>query len=140
MPEQSEIKLHALDYWQVLRNRFPVIMLIFFLVFMTALVIAYLRPSEYLGRVQLQVQREANELEVFRETGAMGPSASAPKWPPESTSDARPFPSSLPLGGRGRPRSFGCGPGAHPARRAMARAISRRSPHPGPPREKPRAR
>ncbi len=68
MPEQSEIKLHALDYWQVLRNRFPVIMLAFFLVFMTALVIAYLRPNEYLGKVQLQVQRQANELEVFRET------------------------------------------------------------------------
>ena len=72
MPEQSEIKLHALDYWQVLRNRFPVILLAFFLVFMTALVIAYLRPSEYLGKVQLQVQREANELEVFRETGSIG--------------------------------------------------------------------
>jgi len=71
MSEQSEIKLHALDYWQVLRNRFPVIMLAFFLVFMTALVIAYLRPNEYLGRVQLQVQREANELEVFRETGSI---------------------------------------------------------------------
>ncbi|MCP4849595.1 MAG: polysaccharide biosynthesis tyrosine autokinase [Verrucomicrobiaceae bacterium] len=77
MPEQSEIKLHALDYWQVLRNRFPVIMLAFFLVFMTALVIAYLRPSEYLGRVQLQVQREANELEVFRETGAIADNANA---------------------------------------------------------------
>jgi capsular exopolysaccharide synthesis family protein len=77
MPEQSEIKLHALDYWQVLRNRFPVIMLAFFLVFMTALVIAYLRPSEYLGRVQLQVQREANEMEVFRETGSIADTGTA---------------------------------------------------------------
>ncbi|MFP6873726.1 MAG: polysaccharide biosynthesis tyrosine autokinase [Verrucomicrobiales bacterium] len=77
MPEQSEIKLHALDYWQVLRNRFPVIMLAFFLVFMTALVIAYLRPSEYLGRVQLQVQREVSELEVFRETGSVADASEA---------------------------------------------------------------
>ncbi len=77
MPEQSEIKLHALDYWQVLRNRFPVVMLAFFLVFMTALVIAYLRPSEYLGKVQIQVQREANELEVFRETGSIVDAGSA---------------------------------------------------------------
>jgi len=77
MPEQSEIKLHALDYWQVLRNRFPVVMLAFFLVFMTALVIAYLRPSEYLGRVQLQVQRQASELEVFRETGSVADTADA---------------------------------------------------------------
>jgi capsular exopolysaccharide synthesis family protein len=77
MPEQSEIKLHALDYWQVLRNRFPVIMLAFFLVFMTALVIAYLRPNEYLGKVQLQVQRQANELEVFRETGSIADTGNA---------------------------------------------------------------
>ena len=77
MPEQSEIKLHALDYWQVLRNRFPVIMLAFFLVFMTALVIAYLRPNEYLGKVQLQVQRQANELEIFRETGSIADTGNA---------------------------------------------------------------
>ncbi len=72
MSEQSEIKLHALDYWQVVRNRYGVILLAFFLVFMTAVVIAYLRPSEYLGKVQLQVQREASDLEIFRETGAVG--------------------------------------------------------------------
>ena len=69
MSEQSEIKLHALDYWQVVRNRYGVILLAFFLVFMTALVIAYLRPSEYLGKVQLQVERVGKDLEVFPTTG-----------------------------------------------------------------------
>ncbi|MEC7862610.1 MAG: Wzz/FepE/Etk N-terminal domain-containing protein, partial [Verrucomicrobiota bacterium] len=72
MAKQSETKLHALDYWQVVRNRYSVILLTFFLVFMTAMVIAYLRPPEYLGRVQIQVQREARDLEVFRETGTVG--------------------------------------------------------------------
>ena len=72
MAKQSETKLHALDYWQVARNRYAVILLTFALVFMTALVIAYLRPSEYLGRVQIQVQREARDIEVFRETGSVG--------------------------------------------------------------------
>ena len=72
MAKQSETKLHALDYWQVVRNRYSVILLTFFLVFMTAMVIAYLRPPEYLGRVQIQVQREARDLELFGETGTVG--------------------------------------------------------------------
>ena len=35
MNEQNnnEVKLHALDYWQVIRNRYGVILLAFFLVF-----------------------------------------------------------------------------------------------------------
>ena len=36
--DNKEIKLHALDYWQVIRNRYGVILLAFFLVFMTATV------------------------------------------------------------------------------------------------------
>ena len=72
MAKQSETKLHALDYWQVVRNRYTIILLTFALVFLTALVIAYLRPSEYLGRVQIQVQREARDIEVFRDTGSVG--------------------------------------------------------------------
>ena len=72
MAKQSETKLHALDYWQVARNRYNVILLTFLLVFLTAMVIAYLRPSEYLGRVQIQVQREARDIEVFRDTGSVG--------------------------------------------------------------------
>ena len=62
MPETNhEIKLHALDYWQVVRNRYGVILLAFFLVFMTATVITYMMPKEYLGRVTLQIKRDAKE-------------------------------------------------------------------------------
>ena len=32
----QESKLHMLDYWQVLRNRYGIILLAFFLVFLTA--------------------------------------------------------------------------------------------------------
>ncbi len=72
MSDQTEIKLHALDYWQVIRNRYGVILLTFFLVFMCAVVIAYLRTSEYLGKVQIEVQRQATDGETFRETGKVG--------------------------------------------------------------------
>ena len=63
----SEVKLHALDYWQVVRNRYGVILLAFFLVFMTAAVITYIMPREYLGRVRLQIQPVSQEYEVFRD-------------------------------------------------------------------------
>jgi succinoglycan biosynthesis transport protein ExoP len=62
--DNKEIKLHALDYWQVIRNRYGVILLAFFLVFMTATVITYMMPKEYLGRVTLQINREAKD-DVF---------------------------------------------------------------------------
>ena len=63
----SEVKLHALDYWQVVRNRYGVILLAFFLVFMTAAVITYIMPREYLGRVRLQIQPYSTDYEVFRD-------------------------------------------------------------------------
>ena len=62
--DNQEIKLHALDYWQVVRNRYGVILLAFFLVFMTATVITYMMPKEYLGRTTLQIHREAKD-DVF---------------------------------------------------------------------------
>lgn len=64
---QSEARLHALDYWQVIRNRYGVILLAFFLVFMTAVVITYMLPNQYLGRVQLQVKRNLMDKEIFAE-------------------------------------------------------------------------
>ena len=43
---QSEAHLHAIDYWQVIKNRYGVILLTFLLVFMTALVITYVMPKK----------------------------------------------------------------------------------------------
>ena len=54
---QSEAKLHALDYWQVIRNRYGVILLSFFLVFMTAAVVTAIMPKKFAGKVMLEVER-----------------------------------------------------------------------------------
>ena len=54
-----EIKLHALDYWQVVRNRYGVILLAFFLVFMTATVITCMMAKEYLRRVSVQINKDS---------------------------------------------------------------------------------
>ena len=73
MSEQnSELKLHALDYWQVIRNRYGVILLAFFLVFMTAAVITYMMPKQYIGKVQLQIHQSSETWQIFNDGGGAG--------------------------------------------------------------------
>ena len=67
MEENSENKLHALDYWQVIRNRYGVILLAFLLIFSTAAVITYIIPKEYPGRVQLELNGEDQRVKVGRD-------------------------------------------------------------------------
>ena len=55
--QPSEARLHALDYWQVIRNRYGVILLSFFLVFMTAAVVTAIMPKKYPGRVLMEIER-----------------------------------------------------------------------------------
>ena len=52
----SEASLHAIDYWQVAKNRYGVILLTFLLVFMTALVITYVMPKKYESTAVVQVR------------------------------------------------------------------------------------
>lgn len=52
----SEVTLHAIDYWQVIKNRYGVILLTFLLVFMTALVITYVMPKRYESKAVVQVR------------------------------------------------------------------------------------
>ncbi|MFT4548086.1 MAG: succinoglycan biosynthesis transport protein ExoP [Pseudoalteromonas tetraodonis] len=70
--DNKEVKLHALDYWQVIRNRYGVILLAFFLVFMTATIITYMMPKEYLGRTTLQINREAKDDVFYQNNSAKG--------------------------------------------------------------------
>lgn len=53
---QSETLLHAVDYWQVIKNRYGIILLTLLLVFMTAAVITYLMPRKYESQALLQVK------------------------------------------------------------------------------------
>lgn len=52
----SEASLHAIDYWQVIKNRYGVILLTFLLVFMTALVITYVMPKKYESKAVVEVK------------------------------------------------------------------------------------
>lgn len=66
----SEASLHAFDYWQVLKNRYGVILLTFLLIFMTAAVITYVLPKKYESVVVLQVNPSVQEIDPLG--GALG--------------------------------------------------------------------
>ena len=51
----NEASLHAIDYWQVLRNRYGIILLTFLLVFLTAAVITRVMPRKYSSTAVVQV-------------------------------------------------------------------------------------
>ncbi len=66
----SEASLHAVDYWQVLRSRYGVILLTFLLIFMTAAVITYVLPKKYESSALLQVNHSYIQLDPLN--GAAG--------------------------------------------------------------------
>ena len=51
----NEANLHAIDYWQVLRNRYGIILLTFLLVFLTAAVITRVMPKKFSSTAVIQV-------------------------------------------------------------------------------------
>ena len=55
-PQQNEAALHAVDYWQVIRNRYGIILLTLLLVFMTAAVITYVMPKKYESEATIEVK------------------------------------------------------------------------------------
>ncbi|MEM0895415.1 MAG: polysaccharide biosynthesis tyrosine autokinase [Verrucomicrobiota bacterium] len=63
----NEVKLHALDYWQVIRNRYGIILLTFALVFLTATIVTSLLPKQYSGRSQLEIERKSTARDYYGE-------------------------------------------------------------------------
>ena len=55
-PIANEATLHAVDYWQVIKNRYGVILLTLLLVFMTASVITYVMPKKFESTATVQVK------------------------------------------------------------------------------------
>jgi succinoglycan biosynthesis transport protein ExoP len=54
--QHHEAALHAVDYWQVIRNRYGIILLTLLLVFMTAAVITYVMPKKYESEATIEVK------------------------------------------------------------------------------------
>lgn len=62
---QSEAALHAVDYWQVIKNRYGVILLTLLLVFMTAAVITYVMPKKFESTALIEVKPRGRLLSPF---------------------------------------------------------------------------
>jgi succinoglycan biosynthesis transport protein ExoP len=58
-PQQNEASLHAVDYWQVIKNRYGIILLTLLLVFMTAAVITYVMPKKYESEATIEIKSRA---------------------------------------------------------------------------------
>ncbi len=60
----TELQRHALDYWQIIRNRLGLIFLSFVLVFAVAAIVTYIMPRKYRGRVEMVIERNVVDVRV----------------------------------------------------------------------------
>src|SRR3954464_15151145 len=65
MAHTEETKLHFLDYWRVIRVRWVLILLAFFLVLLTAAIVTYFQPREYQSSVFVEVKSTASNPRIF---------------------------------------------------------------------------
>ena len=65
MAHNDEVKLHFLDYWRVVRIRWPLVLLAFLLVLVTAAVVTYFQPREYQSFVFIEVRSTAENPRIF---------------------------------------------------------------------------
>lgn len=65
MNDSSEVKIHFLDYWRVVKVRWPIITIVFLLVVVSAGVTCYFLPREYYSRTIIDVKNDGNSLHIF---------------------------------------------------------------------------
>ncbi len=63
-PENLELQRHALDYWQIVKNRLGLIFFSFLLVFAAAAILTYIMPRKYRGRVEMVIERNIENVRV----------------------------------------------------------------------------
>jgi succinoglycan biosynthesis transport protein ExoP len=80
-PQQNEAALHAVDYWQVIKNRYGIILLTLLLVFMTAAVITYVMPKKYQSEATIEVKPKSMGMSPLG--GEMGMSSGASRMTPQ---------------------------------------------------------
>ncbi len=61
MNDSSEVKLHFLDYWRVIKVRWGIVLLTFLLVMVTAGIVTYFLPREYFSKVTIEVKPDTNK-------------------------------------------------------------------------------
>lgn len=61
--DTSEANLHAVDYWQVLRNRYGIIILAMLLIFATSAIITYVLPQKFKSTCKVQIHSPQAKLD-----------------------------------------------------------------------------
>lgn len=65
MNDATEVKLHFLDYWRVIRVRSGLVLLTFLLVMVTAGITTYFLPREYYSKVSIEVKPADTAMSIF---------------------------------------------------------------------------
>jgi len=65
MNDSSEVKLHFLDYWRVIRVRWAILVITFFLVMVTAGVTCFFLPRQYYSKVTMEVKADNNSFQIW---------------------------------------------------------------------------
>ena len=65
MAHDTEVKLHFLDYWRVIRIRWVIVLLAFLLVVITTAVFTYFQPRQYQSSVFVEVKSTAENPRMF---------------------------------------------------------------------------
>jgi len=81
MSDSTEVKLHFLDYWRVIRARAGIVILTFLLTMITAGVTVYFMPREYFSKATIEVKPDSTQLQIFRD-GEYNSSSSDPRLAP----------------------------------------------------------
>jgi succinoglycan biosynthesis transport protein ExoP len=79
MNDSSEVKLHFLDYWRIIKIRAGLVVLTFLLVMVTAGVTTYFVPRQYFSKVTMEVKPDGSTFKVF---GAEGRGYNDPMFVP----------------------------------------------------------
>ena len=56
--DSTEVRLHFLDYWRVVRNRISIILVVFLITVVTAGIFVYFMPRQYYSKVTIEVKPE----------------------------------------------------------------------------------
>ncbi len=65
MNDSSEVNLHFLDYWRVLKYRWPFVLIAFLFVTAIAGVTCYFLPREYFSSVTMEVKPDNTGMQIF---------------------------------------------------------------------------
>lgn len=77
---RTDLQRHTIDAWQVIRNRFGLIFSAFLLVFAVAVIITYIMPRKYRGRVEMRIERRDVKVDVFDDRRSFDAMVMSEQW------------------------------------------------------------